>query len=128
MESKSNFLSDLLDNLNVATFILATLGAMAALWLNNKYVTQEVYDKNNEIVILKIDNLETEAQALRFMVAQNQLEISKVIPLIEKIETLMSNVITKDGKIIMQDNIIALEKKITEIQTDIEYIKLSVVE
>lgn len=126
MSLESSFLKNALDNLNFATFILATLGALAALWFNNKYVSQEVYNKDKEIIVLKLDNLETETQALRFMISQNQTEISKLLPLIEKLETLISNVITQDGNIIMQENMIALEKRIAEIQTDIEYIKMSI--
>ena len=81
-------LQSFFDNLNFSTFLLAALGALAALWLNTQYVSQEVYEKDQEIISLKIESLETETQALRFMAQANQTEIRELLPLVEKIETL----------------------------------------
>lgn len=126
MSINSNFLRNILDNLNFATLLLAALGATAALWLNNQYVSNEVYGKDKELIILKIESLEKEAQTLRFMIGENKRDIENIEPLILKLELLLSNFITDDGKIITQKNIIELEKSIAEIKRDIEYIKQSI--
>ena len=126
MSINANFLKNVLDNFNFATLILAALGASAALWLNNQYVSNEVYVKDKELIILKIESLEKEAQTLRFMIGQNKNDIDTIEPLILKLELLLSNFITDDGKIITQQNIIELEKSIAEIKRDIEYIKRSI--
>jgi len=126
MSFNANFLKNALDNFNFATILLAAVGATAALWLNNQYVSAEVYKKDKELIILKIESLEKEAQTLRFMIGQNRDDIDSIEPLILKLEILISNFITDDGKIITQDNIIELEKSIAEIKTDIEYIKQSI--
>tara|TARA_E500000318_G_scaffold10944_1_gene9623 strand:- start:3574 stop:3960 length:387 start_codon:yes stop_codon:yes gene_type:complete len=126
MSLNSNFFKNILDNFNFATLLLAALGATAALWLNNQYVSNEVYVKDKELIILKIESLEKEAQTLRFMIGQNRNDIDTIEPLILKLEILLSNFITDDGKIITQQNIIELEKSIAEIKRDIEYIKKSI--
>ena len=126
MSINANFLKNVLDNFNFATILLAALGASAALWLNNQYVSNEVYAKDKELIILKIESLEKEAQTLRFMIGQNKNDIDTIEPLILKLELLLSNFITDDGKIITQQNIIELEKSIAEIKRDIEYIKQSI--
>jgi len=126
MSINANFLKNVLDNFNFATLLLAALGASAALWLNNQYVSNEVYGKDKELIILKIESLEKEAQTLRFMIGQNKNDIDTIEPLILKLEILLSNFITDDGKIITQKNIIELEKSIAEIKRDIEYIKQSI--
>lgn len=126
MSINANFLKNILDNFNFATILLAALGATAALWLNNQYVSNEVYIKDKELIILKIESLEKEAQTLRFMIGQNKRDIENIEPLILKLELLLSNFITDDGKIITQKNIIELEKSIAEIKRDIEYIKQSI--
>mgnify|MGYP003323339714 CR=1 FL=1 len=126
MSINANFLKNVLDNFNFATLLLAALGASAALWLNNQYVSNEVYGKDKELIILKIESLEKEAQTLRFMIGQNKNDIDTIEPLILKLELLLSNFITDDGKIITQKNIIELEKSIAEIKRDIEYIKQSI--
>ena len=126
MSINANFLKNVLDNFNFATILLAALGASAALWLNNQYVSNEVYAKDKELIILKIESLEKEAQTLRFMIGQNKNDIDTIEPLILKLELLLSNFITDDGKIITQKNIIELEKSIAEIKRDIEYIKQSI--
>lgn len=128
MSLNANFLKNALDNFNFATVLLAALGATAALWLNNQYVSAEVYAKDKELIILKIESLEKEAQTLRYMVGQNRSDIDTIEPLILKLEILLSNFITDDGKIITQENIIELEKSIAEIKRDIEYIKRSIME
>lgn len=126
MSINANFLKNALDNFNFATVLLAALGATAALWLNNQYVSSEVYAKDKELIILKIENLEKETQTIRFMIGQNKNDIDNIQPLILKLELLLSNFITDDGKIITQQNIIELEKSIAEIKRDIEYIKRSI--
>ena len=126
MSINANFLKNILDNFNFATILLAALGATAALWLNNQYVINELYIKDKELIILKIESLEKEAQTLRFMIGQNKSDIENIEPLILKLELLLSNFITDDGKIITQKNIIELEKSIAEIKRDIEYIKQSI--
>ena len=126
MSLNSNFFKNVLENFNFATLLLAGLGATAALWLNNEYVSAEVYAKDKELIILKIESLEKEAQTLRYMISQNRRDIDTIEPLILKLEILLSNFITDDGKIITQQNIIELEKSIAEIKRDIEYIKKSI--
>ena len=111
------------DNLNFSTFLLAALGALAALWLNTQYVSQEVYQKDQEIIRLKIESLETETQTLRFMALANQTEIRELLPLVEKIETLVSNFITPNGDVIITDSMKEMEVDIAEIKKDIEYMK-----
>lgn len=128
MNLNVNFLRNALDNFNFATVILAGLAATTALWLNNHYVTAEVYSKDKELIIVKIESLEKEAQTLRFLIGQNKDDIDAMEPVILKLELLLSNFITDDGKIITQENMIELEKSIAEIKTDIEYIKRSILE
>jgi hypothetical protein len=123
MKKSISYFRSALENLNFATFVLAGLGAMAALWLNNQYVTQEVYVKDQEIIRLKIESLETEAQALRFMAQSNQTEIRELLPLVEKIETLVSNFITPNGEVIITESMKEMEVDIAEIKKDIEYMK-----
>lgn len=112
-----------IENLNFATFLLAGLGAFAALWLNNQYVSQEVYEKDKEILLLKIETLETETQAIRYMAMSNNEDIKKVLPIVEQIEKLLSNLITPSGDIILSDNMQQLELDIAIIKKDIEYMK-----
>ena len=123
MKKSITFFRSALDNLNFATFVLAGLGALAALWLNNQYVTQEVYEKYQEIIRLKIESLETETQTLRFMALANQTEIRELLPLVEKIETLVSNFITPSGDVIITESMKEMEVDIAEIKKDIEYMK-----
>ena len=123
MKKSINFFRSALDNLNFATFLLAALGALAALWLNSNYVSQEVYLKDQEIIRLKIESLETETQTLRFMALANQTEIRELLPLVEKIETLVSNFITPNGDVIITDSMKEMEVDIAEIKKDIEYMK-----
>jgi hypothetical protein len=123
MKKSISFFRSALDNLNFATFVLAGLGALAALWLNNQYVTQEVYIKDQEIIRLKIESLETETQTLRFMALANQTEIRELLPLVEKIETLVSNFITPNGDVIITESMKEMEVDIAEIKKDIEYMK-----
>tara|TARA_E500000318_G_scaffold27509_1_gene27705 strand:- start:93 stop:452 length:360 start_codon:yes stop_codon:yes gene_type:complete len=112
-----------MDSINFATFFLAALGALAALWLNSNYVSQEVYQKDQEIITLKIESLETEAQALRFMAQSNQTDIRELLPLVEKIEKLVSNFITPNGEVIITESMKEMEVDIAEIKKDIEYMK-----
>ena len=123
MKKSITFFRSALDNLNFATFVLAGLGALAALWLNNQYVSQEVYVKDQEIIRLKIESLETETQTLRFMALANQTEIRELLPLVEKIETLVSNFITPSGEVIITESMKEMEVDIAEIKKDIEYMK-----
>lgn len=112
-----------LENFNFATLILAGLGALAALWLNNQYVTKEVYDKDKEIILLKIDNLETQTEAIRYMAMSNSEDLKQMLPIVSKIEDLLSNLITPTGDIILTENMKKLEVDIAIIKKDIEYMK-----
>ncbi len=123
MEKPITFFRSILENINFASFFLAAVGALAALWLNSNYVSQEVYEKDQQIISLKIESLETEAQALRFMAQSNQTEIRELLPLVEKIETLISNFITPNGDFIITDSMQEMEVDIAEIKKDIEYMK-----
>ncbi len=111
------------ENFNFATLLLAGLGAFAALWLNNQYVTKEVYDRDREIILLKIDNLETQTEAIRYMAMSNTEDIKQVLPIVNKIEDLLSNLITPTGDIILTENMKQLEVDIAIIKKDIEYMK-----
>ncbi len=123
MEKPITFFRSFLENINFASFFLAAVGALAALWLNSNYVSQEVYDRDQKIIQLKIESLETETQALRFMAQSNQTEIRELLPLVEKIETLISNFITPNGDFIITDSMQEMEVDIAEIKKDIEYMK-----
>ena len=123
MEKPITFFRSILENINFASFFLAAVGALAALWLNSNYVSQEVYEKDQQIISLKIESLETEAQALRFMAQSNQTEIRELLPLVEKIEKLVSNFITPNGDVIITDSMQEMEVDIAEIKKDIEYMK-----
>ena len=123
MEKPITFFRSFLENINFASFFLAAVGALAALWLNSNYVSQEVYDRDQKIIQLKIESLETETQALRFMAQSNQTEIRELLPLVEKIETLISNFITPNSDFIITDSMQEMEVDIAEIKKDIEYMK-----
>ena len=123
MAKLTSLLKNDIENLNFATFILAGLAALVALWLNSQYVSQEVYKKDQEIIALKLEGLETETQALRFMAQSNQTEIRELLPLISKIENLIANFITPDGNIIITESMKEMEVDIAEIKKDIEYMK-----
>ena len=123
MEKPITFFRSFLENINFASFFLAAVGALAALWLNSNYVSQEVYIKDQQIISLKIESLETETQALRFMAQSNQSEIRELLPLVEKIETLISNFITPNGDVIITESMKEMEVDIAEIKKDIEYMK-----
>jgi len=123
MDKLISLLKNGIENLNFATFLIAGLAALVALWLNSQYVTQEVYQKDQEIIALKLESLETETQALRFMAQSNQTEIRELLPLISKIENLVANFITPDGNIIITESMKEMEVDIAEIKKDIEYMK-----
>jgi len=123
MEKPITFFRSVLENINFASFFLAAVGALAALWLNSNYVSQEVYEKDQQIIFLRLESLETEAQALRFMAQSNQSEIKELLPLVEKIETLVSNFITPNGDFIITESMQEMEVDIAEIKKDIEYMK-----
>ncbi len=123
MEKPITFFRSFLENINFATFFLAAIGALAALWLNSNYVSQEVYEKDQQIISLRIQSLETETQALRFMALSNQKEIRELLPLVEKIEKLISNFITPNGEVIITESMKEMEVDIAEIKKDIEYMK-----
>lgn len=123
MDKLISLLKNGIENLNLATFVIAGLAALVALWLNSQYVTQEVYQKDQEIIALKLESLETETQALRFMAQSNQTEIRDLLPLISKIENLVANFITPDGNIIITESMKEMEVDIAEIKKDIEYMK-----
>ena len=123
MNGLISFLRNGFENFNFATLLLAGLGAFAALWLNNQYVTKEVYDRDIEIILLKIDNLETQTEAIRYMAMSNTEDIKQVLPIVNKIEDLLSNLITPTGDIILTENMKQLEVDIAIIKKDIEYMK-----
>ena len=123
MDKPITLFRSFLENINFATFFLAAVGALAALWLNSNYVSQEVYVKDQEIILLKIGNLETEMLALRFMSQTNQSEIRELLPLVDKIEKLISNMITSNGDVIITESMKEMEVDIAEIKKDIEYMK-----
>jgi len=123
MEKPITLFRSFLENINFATFFLAALGALAALWLNSNYVSQEVYERDQQIIALKIQGLESETQSLRFMVLSNQKEIKEILPIISKIEMLISNFITPKGDVIITDSMKEMEVDIAEIKKDIEYMK-----
>ena len=123
MEKPITFFRSILENINFASFFLAAVGALAALWLNSNYVSQEVYERDQQIIFLRLESLETEAQALRFMAQSNQTEIRELLPLVEKIETLVSNFITPNGDVIITESMKEMEVDIAEIKKDIEYMK-----
>lgn len=123
MNGLISFLRNGFENFNFATLLLAGLGAFAALWLNNQYVTKEVYDRDREIILLKIDNLETQTEAIRYMAMSNTEDIKQVLPIVNKIEDLLSNLITPTGEIILTENMKKLEVDIAIIKKDIEYMK-----
>jgi hypothetical protein len=123
MEKPITFFRSILENINFASFFLAAVGALAALWLNSNYVSQEVYEKDQQIIFLRLESLETERQALRFMAQSNQTEIRELLPLVEKIETLVSNFITPNGEVIITESMKEMEVDIAEIKKDIEYMK-----
>ena len=103
--------------------MFAIIAATVALWLNSNYVSTEIYEKDREIIMLKIDNLEAETQALKWAVTTIQADTAKILPLIERMENLISKLITSDGQIVITKNMVELEREITSIKKDIEYIK-----
>lgn len=116
-------LFELFGDFKVAPFIAALVAATIALWLNSNYVSTELYEKDREIIMLKIDGLETETQALKWAVTSIQGDTAKILPLIERMEDLISKLITNDGQIVITKNMVELEREITSIKKDIEYIR-----
>ena len=116
-------LFDLFSDFKLAPFMFAVIAATVALWLNSNYVSTEIYEKDREIIMLKIDNLEAETQALKWAVTTIQADTAKILPLIERMENLISRLITNDGQIVITKNMVELEREITSIKKDIEYIK-----
>ncbi len=116
-------LFELFGDFKVAPFIAALVAATIALWLNSNYVSTELYEKDREIIMLKIGGLETETQALKWAVTNIQGDTAKILPLIERMEDLISKLITNDGQIVITKNMVELEREITSIQKDIEFIK-----
>lgn len=123
MKDVISFIRTGLDNFNFATMIIVGIGAFAALWLNSQYVSAEVYERDQEIIMLKISNLETETQAIRYMAMSNNDDIKQILPIVNKIENLLSNLITPTGEIILTENMQQLEVDIAIIKKDIEYMK-----
>jgi len=116
-------LFELFGDFKVAPFIAALVAATIALWLNSNYVSTEIYEKDREIIMLKIGGLETETQALKWAVTSIQGDTAKILPLIERMEDLISKLITNDGQIVITKNMVELEREITSIKKDIEFIK-----
>jgi len=116
-------LFELFGDFKVAPFIAALVAATIALWLNSNYVSTEIYEKDREIIMLKIGSLETETQALKWAITSIQGDTAKILPLIERMEDLISKLITNDGQIVITKNMVELEREITSIKKDIEFIK-----
>lgn len=116
-------LFELFSDFKLAPFIVAIVAATVALWLNSNYVSTEIYERDKEIIMLKIDNLESETQALKWAVTTIQADTAKILPLIERMENLISKLITSDGQIVITKNMVELEREITSIKKDIQYIK-----
>tara|TARA_R110001606_G_scaffold3197_1_gene13846 strand:- start:1017 stop:1406 length:390 start_codon:yes stop_codon:yes gene_type:complete len=116
-------LFELFDDFKIAPFIAALTAATIALWLNSNYVSTEIYERDREIIMLKIDGLETETQALRWAVTNIQGDTAKILPLIERMEDLISKLITNDGQIVITKNMVELEREITSIKKDIEFLR-----
>ena len=57
------------------------------------------------------------------MALANQTEIRELLPLVEKIETLVSNFITPNGDVIITESMKEMDVDIAEIKKDIEYMK-----
>ena len=123
MKDVVSFLRNGLENFNFATLLLAGAGAFAALWLNNQYVSKEVYDRDREIILLKIESLETETEAIRYMAMTNSEDIKQILPVLNKVDDLISNLITPSGEVILTENMQQLEVDIAIIKKDIEYMK-----
>ena len=123
MKDVVSFLRDGLENFNFATLLLAGAGAFGALWLNNQYVSKEVYDRDREIILLKIESLETETEAIRYMAMTNSEDIKQILPVLNKVDDLISNLITPSGEVILTENMQQLEVDIAIIKKDIEYMK-----
>ncbi len=123
MKDVVSFLRNGLENFNFATLLLAGAGAFAALWLNNQYVSKEVYDRDREIILLKIESLETETEAIRYMAMTNSEDIKQILPVLNKVDDLISNLITPSGEVILTENMKQLEVDIAIIKKDIEYMK-----
>ena len=52
-----------------------------------------------------------------------QGDTAKILPLIERLEDLLSKLITNDGQIVITKNMVELEREITSIKKDIEFIR-----
>ena len=83
----------------------------------------EVYNKDKEILLLKIESLETETQAIRYMAMTNSEDIKQILPVLNKIDQLIANLITPSGEVILTENMQQLEVDIAIIKKDIEYMK-----
>jgi len=116
-------LFELFGDFKIAPFIAALAAATIALWLNSNYVSTEIYERDREIILLKIDGLETETQALKWAVTNIQGDTAKILPLIERMEDLISKLITNDGQIVITKNMVELEREITSIKKDIEFLR-----
>ena len=116
-------LFELFGDFKIAPFIAALAAATIALWLNSNYVSTEIYERDREIIMLKIDGLETETQALKWAVTNIQGDTAKILPLIERMEDLISKLITNDGQIVITKNMVELEREITSIKKDIEFLR-----
>ena len=116
-------LFEIFGDFKIAPFIAALIAATIALWLNSNYVSTEIYEKDREIIMLKIDSLETETQALKWAITSIQGDTAKILPLIERMEDLISKLITNDGQIVITKNMVELEREITSIKKDIEFIR-----
>jgi hypothetical protein len=123
MSLTSRTIKNFIGNIHFSTFIIALTAATAALWLNSKYVALETYEKDKQIWMLKVENLEMETKSIRFLISTNQSELTGLTTVLVKIERLISKLIDDDGDIIHSAELRKLEIDIAEIKKDISYIR-----
>ena len=110
-------------NFQYSTLIIAMISSSAALWLNSQYVAKAAYEKDRQILILRVSNLEIETKSIRFLLRDNQQNVSELAVVLNKIERLISKLISDDGDIILTREMRQLEIDIAEIKKDISYIR-----
>lgn len=126
MKDISSFF-DFFNDFKAGPFMFAVIAATLALWFNSNYVGKELYEKDKQIILLKIDNLEVEAQSLKWAISNIQSDTANILPLVERMENLVSRLITSDGEIVITKNMVEIEREITSIKKDIEYLKARII-
>jgi hypothetical protein len=110
-------------NFQYSTLLIAMFSSCGALWLNSQYVAKAAYEKDRQILILRVDNLEMETKSIRFLLNDSQQNITELTIVLSKIERLISKLISDDGDIILTREMKQLEIDIAEIKKDISYIR-----